>query len=343
MTEETVPPIPDQPAITADPAPQRPAIEQNRLPAWLYGLGFLILAAAIFYVWRYPTVPAETIQSVNEIHAVNDKVAAAGEKIAAVDQKVAGVDGRLTQVADRPIPVPDLDKLTARLDALEARLPDQTQSASRLDVLSGRIEALSGHDQTNLDVLKQQLDKDLDTLKQQLDKNTSRISALEKTASSLGTVSARVDRGARVQAVGAALAAGQPLGDIPGAPPALSRFAHSAPPTEAELRMTFPAVERAALAAAQTGIDNAPFIDRVWDKTQGLLTVRQGNDLVLGNQSAAALSRAHTALDAGDLVAAANAVATLKGEALQATDGWLAEAKALIDARAALADMAAHA
>ena len=48
-----------------------------------------------------------------------------------------------------------------------------------------------------------------------------------------------------------------------------------------------------------------------------------------------------TALDAGDLSAAVTDVATLQGAAGQAMATWLAQARALLDARAALAAWAA--
>ena len=49
------------------------------------------------------------------------------------------------------------------------------------------------------------------------------------------------------------------------------------------------------------------------------------------------LARARGSLDAGDLAGAVAAVATLTGPAAQAMADWLAQARALLDARAALA------
>ena len=59
----------------------------------------------------------------------------------------------------------------------------------------------------------------------------------------------------------------------------------------AHLRLLFPQMQRAAIAAGQSDTGNGPFIDRVWERAQGLLTVRQGDEVVVGNASAVALPR----------------------------------------------------
>jgi hypothetical protein len=286
---------------------------------WLYGLGFLVLAAGILYLWQYPSMPADTAVATSEIQA-------AGQKLDSVDARLT-----LLEQQPKPPPPPDLSKITTELGALEARVSDQTQLASRLDVMSGRIESLSGLSQTGIDAIKQQLET-----------NAGRLTALEKTVGSLATVSSRVDRIVRVQAAALALADGQPLGDLPGAPPALSRYARTSPPTLAHLRLTFGQMEQTALAAGEANSINGPFIDRVWERAQGLVTVRQGDAVVVGNKSAIVLSHAKTALDAGDLAAAVKETARLDPNPAHVAADWLAEAKALLDARAALSDMAVH-
>jgi hypothetical protein len=223
----------------------------------------------------------------------------------------------------------DLGKVTARIDALEARITDQTQLASRVDTLSGRIESLSGRNQTGIDATKQQID----TL-------TARVAALESSAGSLDGVTKRLNRIARLQQASIALSNGQPLGDLSGAPEALARYSHAAPPTEAALRLRFPHAEQAALAAAQPANGDAPFLGRVMERAQGLITIRRGDDVVVGDATAIALSHAQTALDVGDLAGAVDAVETLKGQPAQAMAPWVADAKALLDTRAALVQMA---
>jgi hypothetical protein len=308
----------DQPLLSppdelSEPVTVAPVPARHNLVPWFYGLGFLILAAAIFYLWQYPSMPSE----------------AAGDSSAsqAVERQFADIGDRLTRLESRP--TTDLSKLTARVDALDGRIVDQTQLATRLDTLSGRIESLSGRNQTGLDATKQQLDA-----------LTSRVAAIESNAVNLEALTKRLNRIARLQEASFALASGRPIGDVPNAPEALARYSQAAPPTEAQLRLRFPKDEQAALAAKQPDNSAAPFVDRVWERAQGLITIRRGDDVVVGNPSAVALSRAQAALEAGDLAGAVAAVDTLKGAPARAMASWLADAKALLGARSALADMA---
>lgn len=313
MTEQPLlPPLqePPEPIVAAPKAPRLDLI------AWFYGLGFLILAAAIFYLWQYPGMPR---QSSDEATALQT-----------IEQHLADIGARLNRLEQQP--TPDLGKIIPRLDALDGHAADQTRLASRLDTISGRIESLSARDQTGLDANKQQLDA-----------VTGRIAALDANAGNLAAVTKRLNRIVKLQEASFALAAGRPVGDLPDAPEALARYAHNVPPTEAQLRLRFPGAEQAALAAKHPDDSEAPFIDRVWERAQSLVTVRRGEDVVVGNPSAIALSRARASLEGGDLGAAVDAVESLKGRAGPAMADWLADAKALLGARSALADMVARA
>jgi hypothetical protein len=310
MTDEPLLPLPDE---SSEPIPVPPKPPNRDLVPWLYGLGFLVLALAIFYLWQYPSAPGEA--------------AANASATREVEQHLADMDARLARLEQRP--TADLGQITARVDALGGRIADQTQLASRLDTLSGRIESLSGRDQTGLDATRQQFDA-----------LTSRVAAIESNAVSLDAVNKRLNRLARLQGASFALASGRPIGDLPDAPEALARYAHAAPPTEAQLRLRFPRDQQAALAAKQPDDTDAPLAGRVWERAQGLITIRRGDDVVVGNPSAIALNLAQSALDVGDLTGAVTAVETLKGAPGQAMANWLADAKALLSARAALADMA---
>jgi hypothetical protein len=313
MTEPPLLPPPD-------PAPMAPVSPGNRsgwgFVPWLYGLGFLVLAAAIIYLWQYPSTPSEP---------ADERLA-----IQAVAQRLADVDTRLHNLEQRP--TPDISKIAARLDALEGRVADQTQVAARMDTLSGRIESLSGRDQTGFDLAKQQVDA-----------LASRVAALEANATDGEAVTHRLNRLARLQEASLALAAGRAIGDVPGAPESLARYAHAPPPTEADLRLRFPLAERAALVARQPDQNDAPFLDRVWDRAQGLLTIRRGENVIVGNPAAVILSHAKTAIDAGDLSGAVAAVESLKGPPGRAMSAWLSDAKALLEARTALAQLATQA
>jgi hypothetical protein len=309
MTELPLLPPPDPPPEASNPRRRDPV-------PWLYGLGFVVLAAAIIYLWQYPGTPDEPPGNAAAIQAVG--------------QHLADIDGRLAQLEQRP--TADIGKITARLDALEGRTTDQTQLAARLDALSGRIESLSGRDQT-----------DIDATRGQISALTTRIAAMEANTSNVGTIAGRLNRIARLQEASLALAAGRAIGDVPGAPDALTRYAQAPPPTEADLRLRFPAAEKVALAAHQPDEGDAPFLGRVWDRAQSLVTIRRGDTVVVGDPAAVVLGRAQTAIDAGDLAGAVAAVESLKGSPGQAMASWLSDAKALLDARAALAQLAAQA
>jgi hypothetical protein len=297
----------DHPEETVDAPHQAPASGGSGSSAWLYGLGFLVLAGGIFLAWEYPRTSGST--------------------------SIQALDTRISRLEQRQIPSQaDLAKLTSRIDALDTRASDQSQVGGRLDELSGRIEALSGRVQSAQDGIRQQTDS-----------LAARVATLEQAAGSLDAVSDRLRRLARIHEAGIALAVGRPTGDIPGAPPALSRFAHDAPPTEVQLRLLFAQSEQAAVAAKQPDDATAPFIGRVWERAQDLVTVHRGDDVVVGNPASVTLGQAREALDAGDLKGAISVVETLRGPPRQAMSDWLAQAKALADARLALANLAGQA
>jgi hypothetical protein len=171
----------------------------------------------------------------------------------------------------------------------------------------------------------------------------NRVGTLEHNAAQTTAQAERAGKLARIQAAEAALEAGRPLGDVPGAPQAVSRFASASPPTLAQLRLEFPKAEQAALAAQQPQADGKSFLQRVLSHTEELVTVRRGDHVVVGSSAAGVLARARAALDAGDLNGAVAAVSSLTGPPAQAMASWLDSARALQAARSALTEMAAQA
>lgn len=229
----------------------------------------------------------------------------------AANPSLAGIEARLAKLEQRPPSPAAAPDLTPRVEALERRAPPDLSSL-----------------QARLSGLEQRPPGDTTAL-------ATRIAALEQ---SLG----RADRLARVQAASMALGAGRALGDIPGAPEPLVRFARAKPPTEAALRLAFPAVANTALDASRPADDRRPILDRMLARAEDLVTIRQGDHVLVGDPAAGVLVRARSALDAGDLAGAITALAGLRGGSATAVAGWLADATALRDARAALADMAAQ-
>jgi hypothetical protein len=222
----------------------------------------------------------------------------------------------------------DLGPLLARLDALEKRAAAQTGDPGKMAAISSRVEALSARDPDA--ALKSRLDA--------VEKQLTGLAATESKATEAA------GHEARLLAAASALALGQKLGSIPGAPPALDRFANVAPPTEAALRLAFPAAEHAALKVSLPDTEGKSFLERIEERLQDvrLITIREGDHVVIGNTTAAILTHARVLLDAGDLNGAARAVSALSGPPAEAMANWLGEAKALLAAREALASLAGN-
>lgn len=285
----------------------------------------------------------------SRLAALEQRPAPAGPDLRPLESRLLGLEQRRA---------PDTTPLESRLAALEQRpQADTTGIVTRLDALAGRQDALSARAQgieavgiarqdaaeTRLAALEQAIAR-AKALEARLETLERRLAAAETMAGQVPALAERAARLARLQAAQAALEKGEKLGDIPGAPPALARFAAAAPPTEAALRLAFPAAARAASeASVPTAAPDAPLLDRVWTRAQSVVTVRQGDNVLLGDPAAGVIARARRALEAGDLAGAVIALGDLTGKAAQAMAPWRADAQALLAARAALADLAARA
>jgi hypothetical protein len=321
----------EDPLLTA---PERPQTATDRPPGptgntllLCGGIGFLILAAAIWYVWQNPAESPQLASGLARLQAMELRVQA-------IDQRVQSLDARISRIEQMPAPpsAADLGKVSARIDALEGRVGDQAQIAAKIDQTAGRIEALSGRSQAAADALKQQMDT-----------ANSKIAGLQASSTSVATAGSRVDRLIRIQGAAVALENGRPLGTLPDAPPAVARFAEKPPPTEAQLRLAFAKVQRDALAASKVDTTERPFLERALGKAEELVTIRRGDDVVVGNSTAAALAQADAAVQAGDFPAALKAMGQLDPAAQKASADWVAQVRSLLDARAALVEMAARA
>ena len=374
-----------------DPAPAR---RVDVLPI-LYLVGFVILAGALAYLWRHPTMPRSEVVQEAKVDTLRQQLDARQAEAAALAQRVAAlearslpaapdlgpVDTRLSALENRPAPPPvDLKPLSDRLAALEARPPadlkplsDQlaaVQARPPVDLkpVTDRLAALEGKPPVDLKPLSDRLAAveakppvDLGPLDArvaaqagasqqlgaQLGTLDTRVTAAEaqarQTASGLAAITDRAQRMARAQSVAVALAAGQPLGDLPGAPPALAKFARTAPPTDSALRLSFDAAAAAAQRASLAPvIDGQSFTERAWTRAQQSLSVRQGDRVLLGDPIAGVVQRARQLLDAGDLGGAVHALDGLSGPARAAMAEWIGQAQSLLDARAAVSSLAAQ-
>lgn len=331
--QKTTPPEETPPTMTSEtpafpaaesapdpvPAPAGPPARARRrlsLVGPLAAAGFVVLAVGGAWLWQQQQNLAAQLA-----RPVPPAPSAEAARVTALEAQVATLAQRLAQAEQRPAPAPaaspvDLGPVQARLSALAGRLDAlQGSGAGAEQMVDGKLQAVEGK---------------LQAMEQRLATSEQR----EQAALS------RVARAAAVAGAAQSLAAGRPLGEIPGAPPALSRFATAAPPTEAALRLAFPA---AAEAAEQTSLPTGAglsFAARVWQRAQGLVTVRQGEQVLIGAPAARVLAQARERLDAGDLAGTLAVLEQLDPAAAKAMAGWRAQAQSLLDARAALAAMA---
>lgn len=250
----------------------------------------------------------------------------------AVDQRFAHVDTQLTQLAGQAL------ALSARIDDVAGKqAAAQKEVAARIDDLGaklGQIPQLGTRIDdatTKLAQMQTDLGGRIDKVAAQATQNGEQIKAVTQKAALL----------TRLQGAAANLAAGNKLGDIPGAPPALARFATEPPPTEAALRGSFDTYAADAQKVAQPAADNLSFTDRMLARAQQSVTVRQGDHVLVGDPSAGVVAHARELLDNGDLAGAVKALDGLSPPAAKAMQPWTDKARALLDARAALAAMAA--
>lgn len=278
-----------------------------------------------------------------------------------LEGRVAAAEARASQALARPIPDPAAlapramvegltnraDRLSERLDAVAARQQAADAEAIRRTgdlarTMDERFATAERAGSERVASATTDLEARLRGTESQL---ASRLTTLEAGQARVAAVESRATRLAAFDALRLRLDAGQPLGPslalLPEAPPALARFATTAPPTEASLRLSFDAAARAARAASEPVREGQGMLDSAVSRLSGLVTVRRGDQVVWGDAAAAELEGAHRALEAGDIDAALARIDRLPPAARAAMADWVAQAQALGAARAALATLAA--
>lgn len=229
-------------------------------------------------------------------------------RLAALEGRLDTLQQRVAQLEQRPAPAP-------------APAPDLTALDARLGQVAAKVDALQGSDAGVVQAL------------------AGKVAALEQRLAGTEQHEQAAARLARLQAAGAALAAGQALGNIPGAPLALARFATANPPTEGALRTSFAVAAAAAEQASVPSAAGLSWLARLWQQIESLVTVQRGGKVLVGPPASHVLAQARARLDAGDLAGAVATLDRLDPAAAKAMASWRAEAQSLLDARAALAGM----
>jgi hypothetical protein len=237
---------------------------------------------------------------------------------AAVAQSSDATAGTSAQIADLQNQIAALQQTTAKAQPAPDSIATQADQSEKLAVLNAEVAALQTQIATDHATVTT-----LAANNAGLQKLTAKIQTLNQLA------------GARM-----ALDSGQPLGAIPNAPPALAAFATTPPPTMAELILTYPPAAQAANSASVEKATKNSFWKRVLARLESLVTISNGDHVLIGAPAAAITAQAQTQLDAGDL---AGAVTTLTQNLSPTTQAamadWLAQAKSLIAARTAIIQM----
>jgi hypothetical protein len=305
MTEDTPAPA-ELPQSAAEPpvpaaVPPSAAPPKRKVLGALVLMGFAVTAAGGAWLFQQQRDIATHLQP--------PPPSVEPAPLAAMEAPLDTLQQRLAQLELRPAPSPT------------AAAPDLTAVETRLDQVTAKVTALQGSDPGVVQSLAGKV--------QALEQGLAQTEQHEQTAARL----------ARLQAAGVALAAGQALGDIPGAPPALATFATAAPPTEGSLRSSFSAVAAAAEQASVPSTAGLSLPTRMWQQVESLVTVQQGGKVLVGPPASHVLAQARARLDDGDLAGAVGALDQLDPAAAKVLAGWRAQAQSLLDARAALAGM----
>ncbi|MCB8877355.1 COG4223 family protein [Acidisoma silvae] len=363
-------PAPESDAETvAAPVPTEPQLvsnDRNRVTPLLTLAGFIILAGGMVYLWTrpvpMPSMPPIPPDQTSVVAALKSEVSSLQSAVYSLDTReradVAALREAIANIQTAPVSgAPSTAQpaattvgsddaiavLKAQIAQLQSAQSAQTQaaqampSAASVSTLSSRVDALAEKQGGDADALRQQIA----TLKAGIDQLNAQAQSLAQSTKALPQLSAQSDHLTRLLRAEAALSAGTPLGDIPNAPAALSRFADTAPPTEAALVLSYPDAAAAAAKAGGPVNGRVGFWRGIWTRVQDLVTVRQGDRVLVGDPTSGVLAHAQRLLAAGDLPGALTVLKMLQGPAATAMTVWVSQAQALVDARQALAQMAA--
>ncbi len=329
MTQSTPPkPSPANPPASPDVTMQTLSTGQSRNaldrlpfdPAWIaIGVAGVVLIGASLSVMRGDapdaTVVAETRQGTPAVGCLWGGVATP--------------DPPPTPAA----PPPEITELRTRLEAAEAEARAAAERLASVQQSLARSAAAA-------EVQAREAAQRLAAMQQSLAQSEAGAQALAQRIAPLAerveAAEASTARLVLVETLRSRLDAGQSLGPVlsrlPGeAPPALARFADTAPPTEPALRLAFEEVVRTARArVAETqprGIGS-------------LFTIRRGDEVIWGDANEAMLERARRALTAGDLSGALGHLGELPDSHRAPMAEWIGQAQSLVAARAVLRDLA---
>jgi hypothetical protein len=311
-----------------EPTPPAPPKKRAIFGPILVIIGFLILAGGEGYLYQlYHTLPQPADNSA---------------QIADLQAQI-NVLQQTPKTAATPAPSPAVPPTPAPAAPADQNLANQLASLSSL---VNALQTQTNADHTVLNTL-QASNADLPkfqaavtALQAQATADHAALTTLQSSTADLTALTTKISTLSRLAAARMALDAGQPLGDIPNAPPALTQFATTPPPTQAALVLAFPAAAQAASSASIAGNATGSYWSRVLARLENLITISNGSHVIIGAPAAAILAQAQQSLNAGDLAGAVAALDQLSPTTQQAMGTWLTQARALLAARAAIATLA---
>lgn len=245
--------------------------------------------------------------------------------------------------ADEPAPAEadDASAGTGTASAADDSAETDAALAETREALIAQREANARQSQ-EINALRRELDT---ALAEQDRKSEQRIAALEQRMERLQSqdVAAATKQAATALALAnlqRQMYAGRPFTDqlavlqrLTGETPAirnLRSYAGDGLPPLSYLEYTFPEAARQALAASRREEATGP-LGKFWANLTGLFSVRRVTPQS-GDNPSAIISRAEASLEEGDLEASLRELDALEGEAREAMDGWIEEARARVAA-----------
>jgi hypothetical protein len=229
-------------------------------------------------------------------------------QIAALESQIATIQQSVTQ----PPPSPTSP-------AGQANTQTQANLTEKFDALTAQVAAMQN----------------------QLATDHGTITTIQADSTDLTSLTAKITLLNRLESARIALESGQPLGDIPNAPPALAKFATTAPPTQAQLQLAYPAAAAAANNASVDKQDKGSVWSQALARVENLVTISNGTHVIIGAPAAAITTQAGEKLNAGDLAGAVSTLTNgLSPTTLAALGDWLPQAQSLLAARAAIVTLA---
>lgn len=303
-----------------------------------------------------PPAPAEPSETQTEMTpAPADEAAPAQETLTPVVEDAAP---DAEQTADGEAPAVSDEATSAPVDAapaLDALITEIEVLKSRIDALGAMAGDVSGEDAKAALDATAELTRAIAALQGDIQALSTRVQDLEDgakadpTAPAQALVLASTQVRARLMGDDPFAAELSALESIAGADPVvqaavqrLRPHAEVGVPTEAALSARFTKVAKDIIAARTAGEADG-WLGRVKDGIGGLVTVRRTDPQAISDEVERAVAIGEAALELGDLAGAVKALGELQGAPGEAAAAWLGEARARVEAEAALEDLHIHA